>query len=107
MPESDVAVERPWPRFVAIFSPWRWFGQMRPWKRWVLLTVVVVAGYIESPMLLTPMLTYHPVATHLHPIFEVIWYPLQCAYDTSPAVHAFYNFQADILEDLFLWRESD
>jgi len=84
----------PLPDHVKWFAPWRWFAGMRPWKKWTMIVVTLLAWYIESPMVLQPFIDRFP-----HPMFmEFLMHfyaPLQICYEASPAVQTFYDTQSE------------
>src|SRR5262245_51919537 len=108
---DHITTDPPLPPRVAWFAPWRWFAHWRPWKRWTLVVVVLLVGYLVSAIVVGPVLQRAmpnlpgPVEWSLN----FVYIPIGFAAEFIPGVNWFYNtsFTAvDLVLDSWLGPQS-
>jgi hypothetical protein len=100
---DDTTTTAPMPSSARWFMPWRWLSHWALWKRWTLFVVVMLAGYIETPVVVDPLFsqTSSPLIDALGPYFEIVYFLIGYGYEHSSAVRWFYDQQFAIVETLF------
>jgi len=95
MSASDPGISPPLPPRLVWFAPWRWFAHWRPWKRWTLAAVILLAGYVELPVLLIIAAHYFGIAgtPPVEQFIQGCLWPIAWCSGHSRAVEAFYVFQ--------------
>lgn len=93
----------PLPRRIGWFAPWTWFRHWTRWKRGALFAVLVLAGYIEAPVILDPLVsqTSSPLMDTFEYCLEIVFYPISYAYDRLSIVKRFYDPQLTLVEAFF------
>jgi hypothetical protein len=95
--------EAPLPRSVSWFAPWWWFRHWTPWKRWTLLVGLLLAGYVEMPVVLDPLIsqTSSPLIDAVEPVLRIVCFPIGYAYEHFAVVKRFYDPQLALVEAVF------
>lgn len=79
------------PPLVEWFAPWRWLRHWRPWKRWMLVAAIVLAGYVVSPVLWVPFVNRFAPPSPVLNALGVLYAPLEAAYNSCPPVKWTYD----------------
>jgi hypothetical protein len=79
------------PPLVEWFAPWRWLRHWRPWKRWALVVVIVLAGYVVSPVLWVPFVHRFSPPPPVLQALNILYAPLEAAYGFCPPVKWTYD----------------
>lgn len=80
------------------FAPWRWFAGIRPWKKWTIAVIVLLIWYIESPIVIVPIMNRSSIPLG-EQFIQGIYAPLIACYEVSPAVHVFYDTQFEAVDE--------
>ena len=84
----------PLPMRLAWFAPWTWFANWKPWQRWMLFAVKMIAGYVLSPIPVIIVLdSILPLFGIAYPVTDTVYAPIWWACERCAALRAFYDFQ--------------
>ncbi len=109
MEEAPPPTEAPLPPVVSWFAPWRWFAHWKPWKRWTVLVVMLFVGYIESPVIVIPLVNHlidfspslRAFDTWIEGGMGIVYAPLGILVTFVPALSELLEVQAEWVESTF------